>query len=155
MDHWNPRSLRAPKGPGMSRAGGDSWSRCPEQNWDLSEAGRGRFLAGGWMQTALALINDVITKMHLNQARSGRRGRESLAVGGRVQGPGEIHPLITSTMLASITLTCWWPYFPSPGVPGPWMDPSLPRPISVHFSLVWMGGQGKVSCQLPSVFAGA
>lgn len=107
----------------MSRAGGDSWSRCPEQSWDLSEAERGRFLAGGWMQTALALINDVITKMHLNQARSGRRGRESLAVGGRVQGPGEIRPLITSTMLVSITLTCWWPYFPNPGVPGPWMAP--------------------------------
>lgn len=29
-------------------------------------------LAGGWMQTAFAVINEVITKMHLSWDRSGR-----------------------------------------------------------------------------------
>lgn len=55
-------------------------------------ARRQAILAGGWLQRAFAVINEVITKMHLNWSRSGRREMQgpecARALGGHLQtGP--------------------------------------------------------------------
>lgn len=88
-------------------------------------------LAGGWTQRAFAVINEVITKMHLNWGRSGRmemEGPEWARVPGvhlQRQDPGSLcHrslktpiPLPTTKTLASFSTLCWWPCLPKPRAP--------------------------------------
>lgn len=86
------------------------------------------YLAGGWMQIAFAVINEVITKMHLTWDRSGRVEMESRvgqspggtlaktgpwlwSVPGRLETP---IPLPTTKTLASPSITCLLVAFASP-----------------------------------------
>lgn len=93
-------------------------------------ARRQAILAGGWLQRAFAVINEVITKMHLNWSRSGRREMQgpecarALGVTCR-QDPGSFcHgslkipiPLPTTKTLASSSTLCWWPCLPKSRAP--------------------------------------
>lgn len=68
-----------------------------EQSWDPCEAA-GLFLARGWMQTALALIKEIITKMHLNHWRSGGEAGESLVW----TGPAGFTKTLSSSVLKAL-----------------------------------------------------